>query len=112
MTLLDGLPHPEVVVLANLDTDTCLDEGTGIVHIAPGCGDRDFEISQQGGAHPCSVPVDEGGHLSVPGLQQSSWDVSAHEVPDIVAAHLERGRLAPRARGPGPAPGAGDAGRS
>ena len=38
-----------------------LEEGTGIVHIAPGSGHEDFEL---GRVHnlPVLVPVDEGGH--------------------------------------------------
>jgi isoleucyl-tRNA synthetase len=39
-----------------------LDEGTGIVHIAPGCGPEDFEL---GRAHdlPILTPVDEAGRF-------------------------------------------------
>lgn len=39
-----------------------LDEGTGIVHIAPGCGTEDFELA---GLHdlPVLVPVDESGRF-------------------------------------------------
>ena len=32
--------------------EVSLDEGTGIVHIAPGCGGEDFELSQVHGL-PC-----------------------------------------------------------
>jgi isoleucyl-tRNA synthetase len=42
--------------------DVTLDQGTGIVHIAPGCGAEDFELS---GVHdlPVLMPVDEGGRF-------------------------------------------------
>ena len=37
-----------------------MEEGTGIVHIAPGCGAEDFELSR---VHdlPVVMPVDERG---------------------------------------------------
>ena len=42
--------------------DVSLDEGTGIVHIAPGCGGEDFELSR---IHdlPVITPVDESGRF-------------------------------------------------
>lgn len=42
--------------------DVTLDQGTGIVHIAPGCGAEDFELSVE---HGLSVltPVDEAGRF-------------------------------------------------
>jgi len=42
--------------------EVSLDEGTGIVHIAPGCGGEDFELSR---VHGLAVltPVDESGHF-------------------------------------------------
>jgi isoleucyl-tRNA synthetase len=42
--------------------DVSMDEGTGIVHIAPGCGGEDFELSQ---LHDLQVvtPVDESGRF-------------------------------------------------
>jgi isoleucyl-tRNA synthetase len=42
--------------------DVTLDEGTGIVHIAPGCGSEDFELSR---IHdlPVLTPVDESGRF-------------------------------------------------
>jgi isoleucyl-tRNA synthetase len=42
--------------------EVSLDEGTGIVHIAPGCGGEDFELSK---AHGLAVltPVDESGRF-------------------------------------------------
>ncbi|HST86249.1 MAG TPA: isoleucine--tRNA ligase [Kineosporiaceae bacterium] len=48
--------------------DVTLDEGTGIVHIAPGCGVEDFE---QGRLHdlPVLTPVDEAGQF----LPEYGW---------------------------------------
>jgi isoleucyl-tRNA synthetase len=42
--------------------DVSMDEGTGIVHIAPGCGTEDFELA---GVHGLDVvqPVDEAGRF-------------------------------------------------
>jgi isoleucyl-tRNA synthetase len=42
--------------------EVSLDEGTGIVHIAPGCGPEDFELSR---VHelPVLTPVDEAGRF-------------------------------------------------
>jgi isoleucyl-tRNA synthetase len=42
--------------------DVTLDQGTGIVHIAPGCGAEDFELSK---VHdlPVLMPVDEAGRF-------------------------------------------------
>ena len=39
-----------------------MDQGTGVVHIAPGCGGEDFELSK---VHDLSVltPVDESGRF-------------------------------------------------
>ena len=65
-----------------------MDEGTGIVHIAPGCGAEDFEIGRREEL-PVLVPVDEAG-LFVDGYGELTGH-SAHEVPDLVAEHLERG---------------------
>ena len=40
------------------------DEGTGIVHIAPGCGQEDFELGRRHGL-AVIAPVDEAGRLRV-----------------------------------------------
>ncbi len=37
-----------------------MEEGTGIVHIAPGCGAEDFELGKREGLATI-VPVDESG---------------------------------------------------
>ncbi|UCG04322.1 MAG: isoleucine--tRNA ligase [Candidatus Heimdallarchaeota archaeon] len=42
--------------------DVSSDEGTGIVHIAPGCGAEDFELGKQYKLNVVA-PIDERGHL-------------------------------------------------
>jgi len=59
----DGLPAQEGVVHRIIPwDDVSLDEGTGIVHIAPGCGAEDFELSR---VHdlPVLTPIDEAGRF-------------------------------------------------
>jgi isoleucyl-tRNA synthetase len=41
-------------------SDVGEDEGTGVVHIAPGCGAEDFELSREHNL-PVLVPIDESG---------------------------------------------------
>ena len=40
--------------------DVSMEEGTGIVHIAPGCGEEDFELGRREGLATL-IPVDEAG---------------------------------------------------
>jgi len=57
----DGLPAQDGVVHRVIAwDDVVLDEGTGIVHIAPGAGAEDFELSR---VHdlPVLTPIDEAG---------------------------------------------------
>ena len=59
----DGLPAQEGVVHRVIPWDeVALDEGTGIVHIAPGAGAEDFELSR---VHdlPVLSPIDEAGRF-------------------------------------------------
>jgi isoleucyl-tRNA synthetase len=42
--------------------DVTMDQGTGVVHIAPGCGGEDFELSKLHGL-PVLTPVDESGRF-------------------------------------------------
>ena len=67
------------------------EEGTGIVHIAPGCGAEDFALGKREGA-PVIVPIDETAHF-VPGM---GWleGKEARDVPHEIADDLRgRGRL-------------------
>ena len=71
--------------------DVSLEEGTGIVHIAPGAGTEDFELSQ---VHelPVLVPVDESGRF----YPDYGWlhGSSTVEVADQIVGDLrERGLL-------------------
>jgi isoleucyl-tRNA synthetase len=68
-----------------------LDEGTGIVHIAPGCGAEDFELSR---VHelPVVAPVDEAGRF----YEDFGWlhgQSTVEAAEQIVADLAERGRL-------------------
>jgi len=71
--------------------DVTLDQGTGIVHIAPGCGAEDFELST---VHdlPVLMPVDEGGRF----YDEYGWlhRLSTAEAADQIVGDLkERGLL-------------------
>jgi isoleucyl-tRNA synthetase len=68
-----------------------LDEGTGVVHIAPGCGTEDFELSRVNDL-PVLTPVDESGQF----LAEYGWLAGrgAHEAgPDLINDLRERGLL-------------------
>src|SRR5947207_2020853 len=59
----DDLPAPQGIVHRVIPwDDVALDEGTGVVHIAPGAGTEDFELSR---IHqlPVLVPIDEAGRM-------------------------------------------------
>src|SRR5262245_6219255 len=59
----DDLPAQQGIVHRVIPwDDVALDEGTGIVHIAPGAGTEDFELSRVHGL-PVLVPIDEGGRM-------------------------------------------------
>ncbi len=71
--------------------DVSLEEGTGIVHIAPGCGAEDFELSR---VHdlPVLMPVDEAGHF----YTDYGWlhGLSTVEAAEQIVVDLgERGKL-------------------
>src|SRR4029450_4609102 len=59
----DDLPAQHGVVHRVIPWDeVALDEGTGIVHIAPGAGAEDFELSRVHGL-PVLGPIDESGRF-------------------------------------------------
>jgi isoleucyl-tRNA synthetase len=71
--------------------DVTLDQGTGIVHIAPGCGGEDFDLSK---VHdlPVLTPVDESGRF----YDDYGWlhGLSTVEATDQIVGNLgERGLL-------------------
>jgi isoleucyl-tRNA synthetase len=81
-----GVEHP-VIPWAEVS----MDEGTGIVHIAPGCGGEDFELSR---VHdlPVLTPVDESGRF----YDDYGWlhGLSTVEAAEQIIGNLEeRGRL-------------------
>ena len=88
----DFLPAQEGIVHRVIPWDeVALDEGTGIVHIAPGAGAEDFELSRVHGL-PVLMPIDESGRM-LPGygdLEGRTTD--AVEEPVIESLH-ERGLL-------------------
>src|SRR5215208_2825778 len=88
----DDLPAQRGVTHRVIPWDeVALDEGTGIVHIAPGAGAEDFELSRVHGL-PVLAPIDESGRF-LPGFLPFEG-VSTAEVEDVVVEHLdERGLL-------------------
>jgi isoleucyl-tRNA synthetase len=71
--------------------EVSLEEGTGIVHIAPGCGPEDFDLSR---VHdlPVLTPVDEAGRF----YDDYGWlhGLSTTEAADQITGNLgERGLL-------------------
>ncbi len=63
------------------------DEGTGIVHIAPGCGSEDFALGKQLGL-PVIAPIDESG-IFVDGFG-SLTGRDVRDAVDPIAEHLKR----------------------
>jgi isoleucyl-tRNA synthetase len=88
----DDLPAQEGVVHRVIPwADVALDEGTGIVHIAPGAGAEDFELSRSLGL-PVIAPINEDGRF-YPGFGPLEG-LSTNEVEEPVVASLrERGLL-------------------
>jgi len=68
-------------------------EGTGIVHIAPGCGKEDFQLGKEQGLVPVA-PLDDGG-VFLPGFGDLSGKaVSDNATTDWILANLqEKGLL-------------------
>jgi isoleucyl-tRNA synthetase len=71
--------------------DVSLDEGTGIVHIAPGAGAEDFELSR---VHdlPVLTPIDEAGRM-LPGYGDLAGLTTEEVVVPVIESLRERGRL-------------------
>jgi len=88
----DELPAQSGVVHRVIPWDeVSLDEGTGIVHIAPGCGAEDFELSRVNDL-PVILPIDEGGRMLPPFGEFHGMTTT--EVPVPVTEELrERGLL-------------------
>ena len=71
--------------------EVSLDEGTGIVHIAPGAGAEDFELSR---VHELLVltPIDESGRM-LPGYGELEGMTTEEVVVPVIEALRERGLL-------------------
>src|SRR4051812_4282633 len=80
----DDLTHVEHRVIPW--DDVSLDEGTGIVHIAPGCGTEDFELAQVHGLEVVQ-PVDESGRF----YDSFGWlhGLSTTEAAEQIIGNLE-----------------------
>ncbi len=62
-------------------------EGTGVVHVAPGCGQEDFDLGKKLNA-AMIAPLDETGHF-VDGYGQLSG-LYAHDVSPMVIEYLQK----------------------
>jgi isoleucyl-tRNA synthetase len=71
--------------------DVSLDEGTGVVHIAPGCGAEDFELSR---VHdlPVLAPIDESGRM-LAGYGELAGSSTDEVIDPVVESLRERGLL-------------------
>ena len=83
----DGADYEHRVVLWD---EVGEEEGTGIVHIAPGCGAEDFALGKSLGL-PMIAPLDENG-VVIPGF----GPYSGRDVRDV----MEPDRRVPQARAP------------
>ncbi|MEA2630848.1 MAG: isoleucyl-tRNA synthetase, partial [Chloroflexota bacterium] len=77
-------PYRHVVIPWN---EVGEDEGTGIVHIAPGCGAEDFQLGKALGL-PVIAPLDEAG-IFVDGFGNLSGS-DVRDVADPIVEHLKR----------------------
>ena len=83
---------PDIPAQAGIDhkvvawEDVAADEGTGVVHIAPGCGVEDFELGERLGL-PKVMPIDDMGIY----LDGFGWMTGkdSHTVADEVFEHLK-----------------------
>ncbi len=88
----DDLPAQDGVVHRVIPWDeVALDEGTGIVHIAPGCGAEDFELSRLHGL-PVIGPINESGRFYTGFGPFDGLSTDEVEAP-VVASLRERGLL-------------------
>src|SRR6185369_7100921 len=69
--------------------EVSMDEGTGIVHIAPGAGSEDFELSRVHGL-PVLTPIDESGRF-LPGYGAFEGLSTDEAAKPIVEALDDRG---------------------
>jgi isoleucyl-tRNA synthetase len=72
-------------------SDVTMEEGTGIVHIAPGCGAEDFDLAREHDL-PVLTPVDEAGRF-YDGYGWLHGTSTAEAKEQIIGDLGERGRL-------------------
>jgi isoleucyl-tRNA synthetase len=72
-------------------SEVSADEGTGMVHIAPGCGAEDFQLGREYGL-PAVAPLDESGNY-VAGFGRFTGQPAAGVAPEIVRDLREKGLL-------------------
>jgi isoleucyl-tRNA synthetase len=72
--------------------EVSMEEGTGIVHIAPGCGSEDFDLGKECGL-PVLTPVDESGRF-YPDYGVLAGHSTAEVAGRIITSLAERGLLA------------------
>ncbi len=83
----DNLPAQKGVVHKVVDWEEVGEEdGTGIVHIAPGCGAEDFELGKERNL-PAIAPIDENGEY----VEGFGWLTGKHvkEVKPLIIKDLE-----------------------
>ena len=96
---LDDLPEPARVASAHRVIpwkEISAEEGTGIVHIAPGCGKEDFDLSKELSL-PILAPVDEAG-VYLDGYGFLSGKRAAEVAEEVLGALKERGSYYKRER--------------
>jgi len=71
--------------------DVTMQEGTGIVHIAPGCGAEDFELARVHNL-PVLAPIDESGRMLPPFAEFAGMTTDEVEAP-VVESLRARGLL-------------------
>jgi len=89
----DNAPYPHRVILWDEVGEA---EGTGIVHIAPGCGAEDFQLGREHGL-PVIAPLDELGTYG----SGFAWltGMNVHQVRDPIFANLKEKGLVYRIEG-------------
>ncbi|MGB2953142.1 MAG: isoleucine--tRNA ligase [Gaiellaceae bacterium] len=88
----DHLPAQEGVVHRVIPwEDVSMTEGTGIVHIAPGCGAEDFELSRLHDL-PVVMPIDESGRM-LPGYGELEGLTTDDVELPVIESLRDRGLL-------------------
>ena len=86
LTVQQGMPH-RIVAWSEVDPH----EGTGTVHIAPGCGAEDFELGKVENL-PTILPIDESGRY-VAGFDELTGMSTGEAAQPIIEALTASGKL-------------------